>query len=157
MNNFFIFCAQYLFVLPVLIWGIYFLSQPRTNWKHMVIFAISSALLTYAIAVICGWFYYDPRPFVVGNFTPLIPHAADNGFPSDHALLVSSIAMIGTMWNKKLGLVLWILAALVAVGRVCVGVHHPIDVIGSAVIAVLVTVLVNKVCIYLFVKSSMEM
>ncbi|MDE2037795.1 MAG: phosphatase PAP2 family protein [Patescibacteria group bacterium] len=145
MDGFFIFCAQYLFIVPVLILGIYFLLQPRANWKHMAIFAISAALLAYLIAVIGGLLYYDPRPFVVGNFTSLIPHAPDNGFPSDHALLVSAIAMIGTIWNKRLGLALWFIALFVMAGRVYVGVHHPIDVIGSAVIAIGAVVAMKQV------------
>ncbi len=105
----------------------------------MIAFALVAALLTYAIGIIGNHIYFDPRPFVVGHFTPLIPHAPDNGFPSDHALLVSAIASIGMFWNRRLGVVLWILAIIIAIARVWVGVHHPIDVLGSMVIS-LVTV-----------------
>ena len=141
-DAFFIFCAQYLFVLPIVILGIYFFMQPREDWKRMTVFAMSAAMLTYIIGVVVGLSYYDPRPFVVGHFTPLIPHAPDNGFPSDHALLVSAVAMIGTMWNKKLGFVLWVLAVLVAIARVYVGVHHTMDVAGSFVISIVAVSLV---------------
>lgn len=103
----------------------------------MAVFAIPAALLAYMVGVIGGLVYYDPRPFVVGHFKPLILHAPDNGFPSDHALLVSAIAAVGTLWNKKLGFVLWILAVFVAAGRVYVGVHHTIDVVGSFIISAL--------------------
>ncbi|MDE2172344.1 MAG: undecaprenyl-diphosphatase [Patescibacteria group bacterium] len=141
-DAFFIFCAQYLFVLPIVILGIYFFMQPRENWKRMAAFAVSAALLAYLIGVVGGLLYYDPRPFVVDHFTPLIPHASDNGFPSDHALLVSAVAMIGTMWNRRLGSWLWVLAALVAIARVYVGVHHTTDVAGSFVISVVAVSLV---------------
>ena len=80
--------------------------------------SISAALLACAVGVIGGVVYYEPRPFVVEHFRPLVPHAPDHGFPSDRALLVSAIAMIGTIWNRKLGVALWILAVLGAVGRV---------------------------------------
>ncbi len=89
--------------------------------------------------------YFDPRPFVAGHFTPLLYHIPDNGFPSDHLLLVSVIAMIGTYWNKKLGAVLWILAVIIAIARVYVGVHHVIDVVGSMVIAIAVTMMVRRI------------
>ncbi len=135
-DAFFIFCAQHLFVLPIVILGIYFFMQPREDWKRMAVFAVSAALLVYLIGVVGGLLYYDPRPFVVGHFTPLVPHASDNGFPSDHALLVSAVAMIGTMWNRRLGFWLWVLAAFVAIARVYVGVHHTMDVAGSFVISV---------------------
>ncbi len=138
MNLFFIFCAQYLFALPLVILGIYFFMQPRAAWRRMATFAVPTALLVYVVGVAGGLLYYDPRPFVVGHFKPLVPHAPDNGFPSDHALLVSAIAMIGTLWNKKLGVVLWILAVFVSVARVYVGVHHTIDVVGSMIISIIV-------------------
>ncbi|MDE1975615.1 MAG: phosphatase PAP2 family protein [Patescibacteria group bacterium] len=108
----------------------------------MAVFAISAALLAYIIGVVGGLLYYDPRPFIIGHFTPLIPHAPDNGFPSDHALLASAIAMIGTIWNRRLGFALWILAVLIAIGRVYVGVHHVIDVCGSFIISILAVLLV---------------
>lgn len=144
MNLFFIFCAQYLFVLPLVILGIYFLMQPRSTWRRMATFAVPTALLVYAVGVASGLLYYDPRPFDVGHFKPLVPHAPDNGFPSDHALLVSTIAMVGTLWNKKLCVVLWILAVLVSVARVYVGVHHTIDVVGSIIISIVVISAVSR-------------
>ncbi|MDE1941477.1 MAG: phosphatase PAP2 family protein [Patescibacteria group bacterium] len=153
MDTFFVTCAQYLCILPLVVLGVYFLMQPREDWKHLAVFAVSAALLAYAVGVIAGLLYYDPRPFVVGHFTPLIPHAPDNGFPSDHALLVSAIAMIGTIWNKKLGLRLWVLAMLVAIARVYVGVHHTIDVAGSFVISI-VTISVMAVIFKRFLEKS---
>lgn len=143
---FFIFSAKYLFVFPVLLAGIYFLMQSRVSQKRILIFTIPSLALTYLLALLAGQAYYDARPFVVGRFVPLIPHAPDNGFPSDHALLVSAIAIIGTYLDRKLGIALWILGLIVASARVYVGVHHPIDVLGSIAISVIATSLV-----YLFI------
>jgi undecaprenyl-diphosphatase len=139
MDTFFIICAKYLIVVPVLILGIYFLKQPRTHWKDLAIFAIGSAVLAYIVSFVAGHLYFDPRPFVVDHITPLISHAPDNGFPSDHALLAAAIASIGWVWNKRLGVSLWILALLIAYARVYVGVHHMIDVLGSIVISGLAT------------------
>ena len=139
MNLFFILTAKYLYLVPVAILGVYFLLQERGAWKRMVFFAIPAGLFALALGTLANHLYFDPRPFVVGHFTPLVPHAPDNGFPSDHALLVSAVAMIGTLWNRRLGMVLWILAILVAIGRVYVGLHHVLDVIASMVFAVIAT------------------
>jgi undecaprenyl-diphosphatase len=79
---------------------------------------------------------------VVGNFTPLIPHAPNNGFPSDHTLLVSAIAAICSFYSRRVGVILWVIALYVGISRVYVGVHHPVDIVGSAVIAVTVSLLV---------------
>ena len=142
LDTFFILTAKYLFLVPVLCSGVYFLLQPRASQKKILMFAVPSLALTYLLALLASHLYYDPRPFVLGNFTPLIPHAPDNGFPSDHALLVSAIAIIGSYLNRKLGAALWVFGLLVAIARVYVGVHHPIDVTASICISILATSIV---------------
>ena len=137
MDVFFIFSAQYLFVLPVVILGAYFFMRKWPAQKRMALFAVPAGLLSYLLAFIGGYLFYDPRPFVVGHFTPLIQHAADNGFPSDHALFVASLAAVGMFWNKWLGVALWTIAIIIAIARVYIGLHHPIDVLGSFGVALL--------------------
>lgn len=154
MDTFFIFSAKYLIVLPVLILGGYFLLQRSSAQRRMALFALASGVLTYAVALVAGHFYYDPRPFVVGNFIPLVSHAADNGFPSDHTLLASVFAVVGLYWNRALGLVLCAIAVLIAIARVYVGVHHPIDVVGSIVIATVATTVVYVFLNYVSPKAT---
>ncbi|HET8581269.1 MAG TPA: phosphatase PAP2 family protein [Candidatus Paceibacterota bacterium] len=135
MDAFFIFSAQYFFVLSLIILGAYFLTRKWPAQKRMTFFAVPAGLLAYVLGLLGNYLYYDPRPFVAGHFMPLIAHAADNGFPSDHTLLVSTLAAVGMYWNKWLGVILWIIAVLVAFSRIYVGLHHPIDVLGSMAIA----------------------
>jgi undecaprenyl-diphosphatase len=142
MDMFFIFAAKYLFILPIIILGIYFLLRPHQEQKRLILFAVPAVLLAYIIGTIANHLYIDPRPFVVGHFTPLIRHSPDNGFPSDHTLLVSALAAIGIAWNVRIGAVLWAIAGIVATGRVYVGLHHPVDVIGSMLISILAVYLV---------------
>ncbi len=143
MTTFFIFSAKYLVSISILIGMAYFLRQPRPIKTNMLKLSLISLPIMYIVAKIAGHFFYNARPFVVGNFTPLIAHAADNGFPSDHTLLAAGIAMIVSLFNKRVGTILWILTIIIAIARVYTGVHHVIDVIGSMVIAVAVTVLVG--------------
>ncbi len=137
MNQFFIFSAEYLFVLPILIMGVYFLGQPRTTWRTMVLFALPAGLCTYILGLIANHLYIDPRPFVVDHFTPLIAHTPDNGFPSDHTLLAAAFAAVGMYWNKWLGIVLWAITVVIAAARVYVGLHHPLDVVASMMCALI--------------------
>ncbi len=135
MNTIITLGAEYLYI-PVALLSLYFLwAEGKSKRKSIIIFAIISLPLTLAIARIAGHFYYDPRPFVVGNFTPLVPHAPDNGFPSDHALLSSALAALVFVFNKKKGVVTGILALLIGYFRVASGVHHWVDIIGSFVIS----------------------
>lgn len=142
MDNVFIFGAKYLFLFVPLIALVFFLRQSRSNQKEMVIFSAISVALICLLAVLASHLYFNPRPFVVGNFTPLIPHSADNGFPSDHVLLVSAIASVVTYFNRRIGLVLWGVTIIVAASRVYVGVHHFADVLASMIISLSVTALV---------------
>jgi undecaprenyl-diphosphatase len=149
MNALFIFLAKFLIALPIVILCFYFLRQTWLEKKRIVLFAIPALILTYLIARLGGYLYFDPRPFVAGNFTPLIPHAPDNGFPSDHTLLVSAAAAIGMYLDRRLGVVLWALAVIVGVARVYVGLHHPIDVLGSMAISLVVVSLT-----YFLIKNA---
>lgn len=128
-----VFIAQYLYLFVLLIAVIFFMIQPRALKKSMVVCGVIVAPVAYVISRISSLFYYDPRPFVVGHFTPLIAHVADNGFPSDHVLLTGAVAMIVWFYNKKWSVALWALALLIGWARVYVGVHHTTDIVGSIV------------------------
>ncbi len=78
---------------------------------------------------------------MTGHLTPLFPHAPDNGFPSDHALLTSFLAFSLWRWSRPFAAVLFANAILVGGARVLAHVHHVIDILGSygfALVAVLV-------------------
>lgn len=129
-----IFAAAYLVFIEAAV-GMIILAyllyrQPRSSIVRWVAAAAVMLVVAYITAQVAGALYNDPRPFV-GHFKPLIPHGADNGFPSDHALLAASI--VGAV---ALARVVWSLlvvpsAVLVEWARVGTGIHHPIDVIGS--------------------------
>lgn len=126
-----LFAANYLYLVPLVIATAWFLRQPRVRQAKVVAFAVVFFPLVVLVAEAIGLVYYDPRPFVVGHFTPLIAHSADNGFPSDHSLLTSAVATLVAYFNLPLGLLLWVLALAVGGARVYAGIHQPIDVLGA--------------------------
>ena len=93
-------------------------------------------------------------PFVENNFVPLIAHAADNGFPSDHTLFGAAIASVIFLFDKKWGTGLFMLAFLVGVSRVLAGVHHFVDIAGSLLITIIVTVFVYRIVEKYFKKQK---
>lgn len=103
----------------------------------LMLFKISLITLPLAFLVsrLLSALIYNPRPFVDGHAEQLIAHMPDNGFPSDHALLVFTIAAIVYSQDKLVGSVLIGLSVLVGIGRVAAGVHHVIDILGSVLIA----------------------
>ncbi len=142
MEAIIIFGAKYFVFVGVLVAAWVFVRAPRNTQKNMVVLGIISLPLMYVVAKFVGHFYFDPRPFVSSGITPLIPHAPDNGFPSDHTLLAAALACIMFPFRQKAGLLLAALTVLVGISRVLAGVHHTVDVAGSIGIAVIVTAVV---------------
>ena len=147
MDAVFVFGARYLFISLPLGAGLFFLKQERSKQKEILIFSLISLPLIYLCALLAGHFYFDVRPFIVDHFTPLIPSSTDNGFPSDHALLVTAIASILMYFNRQTGFVAWCIAVCVSVSRVYVGVHHVVDILGSAGISLAVTFFVQQLIV----------
>lgn len=141
LSSFAIFGANYLHLLIIIIAVIQYFLISKTKRQQLTMLAIIALPIMFIVLKLIALLYYDPRPFVVGHFTPLIPHNPDNGFPSDHAILTGAISALIFTVNKKTGIVLWILTFLVAFSRVYVGVHHTIDVVASMAIAITVTYL----------------
>ena len=142
LDTFFIFGAKYLYIAIIGIALIYFAGQTKAAKREIVVLGIIALPVMYAAAKIISLFYYSTLPFVEGNFTPLIPHEADNGFPSDHTLLGAGISSVIYFFNKKVSAALWALTLIVGVSRVYAGVHHPIDIAGSIVVAAVSTVII---------------
>ncbi|HQU08167.1 MAG: hypothetical protein B7X04_00030 [Parcubacteria group bacterium 21-54-25] len=136
MDNIIVLTASYAYLVAVAIFvGYFFYIRGAARWRFFLLSAFALPL-SYLSSLIAGFLYYDPRPFVVLHVVPLISHAADNGFPSDHALLMGTLAAIVTVFNRRIGALLWALAILVGVARVLAAVHHPIDILASFVIAI---------------------
>lgn len=116
--------------------------KPASVILRWSVAAVLTLLLSFLGAQLAAALYNDPRPFVVEHYRPLIAHAADNGFPSDHSLLAAAIvAMVAfARWLWTVPFVL--LGGIVEVARVGAGLHHPIDVIGSDVVVGIAAVLV---------------
>lgn len=137
MTRAIIFVANYLYLLPVALFvGYAFVTKRR---KEFILLSVCVLPVSYLLGVLVGHLFYDPRPFVVAHTTPLFPHAPDNGFPSDHALLTGTLAALLTVFSVPLGLCMWFLAFLIGGARVLAGVHHTIDIAGSFLIGALST------------------
>jgi undecaprenyl-diphosphatase len=76
--------------------------------------------------------YAHPKPLVHA------PH--DASFPSGHAASSFACATILTFFVPRAAPLLFLLAAAIAWSRVYVGVHYPLDVLGGAVLGVLVAI-----------------
>ncbi len=131
-----IFGAEYFIFVLVMATAIVVWHFRKTKFP-LVRFALITGLFSFLLSRLASAVYNNPRPFVEERFTPLVAHAADNGFPSDHALLAGWLAMIVFMLDRKLGMLFWVMAFAVGLSRVAAGVHHLEDIVGSAVIVLI--------------------
>ena len=120
-------------------WRDTFASGPRRMTMDGMIFSIGiSIVLALFINWVMNQLYWQPRPFVVHSFTPLIPHGAEeSSFASDHAIVGFGVAWMVTRARMAFSwvFVTWVWVLVIAWSRVFAGVHYPIDMVGSFVIS----------------------
>ncbi|MDX6658566.1 MAG: undecaprenyl-diphosphatase [Solirubrobacteraceae bacterium] len=84
------------------------------------------------------------RPFIAhpGHAHLLIARSTDPSFPSDHATGAFGLAFGIWLYDRTLGGVLLVIAALVSFARVYVGTHYPGDVVVGALIGMAAATLI---------------
>jgi undecaprenyl-diphosphatase len=100
---------------------------------------VLSAGLGLAVGKVISELVDRARPFVadphgVHLFTH---HAADPGFPSDHATAAFAIAVAIALRKRGWGIFALVAATVLSVGRVALGVHFPSDVLAGAALGTL--------------------
>lgn len=114
----------------------------RVVWRRAAVAATLSAGLALAIAKVVSELVDRQRPFVDSHGVHLFgSHAADPGFPSDHATASFAIATAIFLRHRRWGLVAFAAAAVLSVGRVALGVHFPSDVLAGAALGAAVALL----------------
>lgn len=123
-------------IVPVLlvalwIWG------PVRNRAGLIVTALAAAA-ALGINQLLGLLWYEPRPFMVHVGRTLMAHAPDNSFPSDHATLMLTVAfgLMTTRAAPRWGMTVLFAGLAVAWSRLYLGVHFPIDMAASAIIAI---------------------
>jgi len=89
------------------------------------------ALLALVAGSVISNFWFETRPFIVGHYAPLISHAGDASFPSDHLIVMG--ALVGSTWLgwRPLAWAAIALSLAIAFARVFAGVHYAGDVVAG--------------------------
>jgi undecaprenyl-diphosphatase len=128
-------------VFPVVIIGVYALLFKVPKGRRFEVYSkvLLAGLTAYLLAKLIGTIYQpaSQRPFELLGVEAGAAYLDNPGFPSDHALFVTTI--LAAVWfstkNKILSSILLGLVMLVCVGRVLALVHTPLDVIAGVAIA----------------------
>ncbi|EIT84783.1 hypothetical protein A374_13865 [Fictibacillus macauensis ZFHKF-1] len=132
--------AIYLFGLILLLMWVF----GNVKTKKVALLAGITGVIGIVINVAISHIYFETRPFVTLGYKPLIDHAADASFPSDHTTGAFSIALILFAYRKKIGTFAIVLAVLTGFSRIYAGLHYPFDVLGSIVVSVILALIITK-------------
>src|SRR3954454_3189366 len=113
--------------------------------RRAVVAAGFSAALGLAVGQVLSRLVDRPRPFVdhPGAVHLFSHHAADAGFPSDHATAAFAIATALLLRSRAWGLAAMAAATVLSVTRVAMGVHYPSDVLAGAALGALAALTLN--------------
>ncbi|HZP55149.1 MAG TPA: phosphatase PAP2 family protein [Candidatus Saccharimonadales bacterium] len=137
MDSLIIFLAKDLFIFVILIWIGCFFYTPKNRRLEYIVALIVAAIIALILDKVAGALYYHPRPFSVNHIKPLISHGADNGFPSEHTILVMTITTLIYFYRRQLALLAFTITVLVGAGRVWSHVHSWQDIAGGILIGLI--------------------
>lgn len=124
-----------------------FIIIPKTR-KTGFTMAVSLIIILITVNVILKPLIGRARPFEIDSDilkNILISLPADGSFPSGHTAAAFGAATAAFCCNKRIGSILYIMAALMGVSRLYFAVHFPTDVIGGIVIGVAAGIISYKI------------
>ncbi len=137
-----ILCAKYLifFILGLAAgwWISMHKSKVSKDWpiegrKKWLIFGQLTLAPLFSLFVnqILGLIKFRIRPFYNLDILTLVNPLSEKSFPSDHTAVVFALSTVVFFYNKRLGLIMFLLSFLVGFFRIVVGVHYPLDILGG--------------------------
>jgi undecaprenyl-diphosphatase len=128
------------FAIPLGVLLVYVLRfRPKRDWI-IAVSAITVILLTDETSQLLKDLFQRIRPCGVLNATACL-RVRSFSFPSSHASNMFALAAFLSYNYLRLGVLCFVAAFLVGYSRIYVGSHYPIDVLGGALLGVLVGLL----------------
>ena len=135
-----VFFASYLaYILTGLFIVLVFLSQYPKRKKLYILLMTAAAVLVarFGVTELIRIFYQRPRPFLTLPAHRLLYDSAWS-FPSSHATFFFAMSTIVYLYSRKWGVFFFVATILMTSGRVIAGIHYPSDILGGAVIGIVV-------------------
>jgi undecaprenyl-diphosphatase len=112
-------------------------------WTTIISIVVARGVITEIIR----FFYRRPRPFLTLPVHKLLSNGwfysdTEWSFPSGHSAFFFAMATAIYLCNKKWGIWFFIAAILMNISRIVAGVHYPSDILGGAVVGIMVGYLV---------------
>lgn len=129
--------------LALLVIAGYFLARARRPESMALSLWVGiGTLVAIAVNQPLVHLFNEPRPFVtLPHVLLVVPHKADPGLPSDHAVLAGAVIAGLLLLDRRLGVIATVVGVLLAADRVYIGVHYPGDVAAGLAVGAVVVVL----------------
>lgn len=112
--------------------------------------------LAWGVSAIIKMITKMPRPFVALGEQNNLWVSANASFPSGHTTVFFALATIVFFYHKRTGVFFFLGALLIAIARVMVGAHYPIDVIVGGLIGVIIATFLLYCQHYLFPRKPVK-
>ncbi len=121
-------------------------DKERVRRKKVVVYVLICLALAFLADEVINLLKVRHRPFVTfsGQVVKLDVIQDLTSFPSTHTIFVFAIAV--SLWLsdlKKFAGPLIVLAIVLGLSRIAVGVHYPFDILGGAILGIVIPVIVH--------------
>ena len=129
--------ASPLVVAPLVLAALWIWGEPAH--RGVLLATAGAMLLGQGVNLTLGGLWFEPRPFMAGVGHTLMFHAPDNAFPSDHMtfIMTCGLGLLLSGAYRAIGALVCLLGCGVAWARLYLGVHFPIDMFASSLVALL--------------------
>ncbi len=138
----------------------YFTSVIREKKLRIgiLIGVVSAFLGRYVVKTLIVHFYNSPRPFdVLDGVNQIVMQSSMESFPSGHAIFFFTLSTVLVLYNKRLGVFLFVSSVLISTARVMAGIHWPSDVLAGASLGIITGLIFYSVLVlYAFSKLKIE-
>lgn len=118
---------------------IYLLSKPN---RRLAVGIVAAIVVSNAVVFVLDSVYFRPRPYqVVANAYIPLGKDESSSFPSGHSTRAFAIGWVVTILKGRKYASIFIIAGGIALSRVLVGVHFPLDITGGAFLGITLGVL----------------
>jgi len=123
-----------LVLLPFALWFSGHSPAERGHNQRAVLSTVAALVIANLIVKALNLVYWRWRPFTFHEVTLLFYHPSDSSFPSNAATVGFCIATSIWLFDRRMGAILYVVAALFGVSRIVGGVHYPMDILGGILI-----------------------
>ncbi len=141
----FYFFASILPYLFIFAFVFFFLRNPQKNGFFSLEVIFTGFFSRYALIEAGRYFFPRERPFqVLEEVNLILPYKESLSFPSGHTAFLFGISTAVYFYNKRIGIIFYLLSFLGGVARVFAGMHWPLDIVAGALTGVLGGIIISE-------------